>query len=468
MSNDAKALKSGVWYAMAVMMQKGIWIVTIPLFSRLLTKAEFGAYNNYTAWLAVLTIIVTLNLESTFLSAINDFRKTIDEYVLSLLCLGTISTAFFTIIINVFHTAFENLFSLRLLYINAILVYLLFLPALTLFQTRDRFLFKYKTSALATGLTALASELLALALVFFSKDDRLTMRIVGSVIPTVVIGAIFYAYFIKTGKRVKIKYWKYALPIALPYVPHLISMVILSSTDKIMITKICGEADNAMYSIAYTCGMAITALVMTMNNAYSPWLADKLHNEDRQSVKSMSDKYFGFFAFCTVGVMLLSPELLLVLGGKQYYEARFIVPPIIMGCVFQFAYTMFVNIEQFKKKTVGMSIASVIAAALNCLLNLLLIPKFGYEIAAYTTVVSYAALYGMHYFLVKRLGYADVYKNTVIWIEMAGLIAAMFVSIVLYSHTVIRYITVGVYVVLLVFIALKSLPMIRQIMKKES
>ena len=467
MNNDGKALKSGIWYAMAVMLQRGIWIVTIPLFSRLLTKSEFGAYNNYTAWLAILTIIITLNLDSTFISAVHDFKETVDEYILSLLCLGTVSTAVFSVIINVFHSAFEKLFSLNLLYINAILVYLLFLPALTMFQTRERYLFKYKTSSIVTGATALITELLALGLVWFSKDNRLTLRIIGSVIPTVVIGAVFYVYFIKTGKRVRIKHWKYALPIALPYIPHLISMMILNSTDKIMITKICGEADNAMYSMAYTCGMVITMLVMTMNNAFAPWLADRLHVDDRKSVKDMSDKYFGFFAFCTVGVMLISPEILMILGGENYYDARFIVPPVIMGCVFQFAYTMPVNIEQFKKKTVGMSLASVFAAALNCALNALLIPKYGYGVAAYTTVVSYFALYLIHYILVRRLGYADVYKNVTVWITMAGLTACMFASIWLYSHDVIRYILVVVYVLLFICVAAKNRRLLKTITEKK-
>ncbi len=456
MNNDTKALKSGIWYAGAVMLQRGIWIITIPLFSRLLTKEAFGAYNNYTAWLAILTILLTLNLDSTFISAVNDFKDKLDEYVLSMLCLGTLSTAVFGAVINLFHAAFENLFSLKLIYINSMLVYLLFLPALTMYQTKERFLFRYKTSSVVTGATAVLTEVLALALVFFVPGERLTLRIIGSVIPTVAAGAFFYFYFIKKGRRVCVKYWKYALPIALPYIPHLISMMILNSTDKIMITKICGEADNALYSMAYTCGMVITLLVMTMNNAFSPWLADKLHSGDKDSVKKMSDKYFGFFAFCTVGVMLISPEILTVLGGREYMQARFVIPPVIMGCAFQFAYTMLVNIEQYKKKTLAMSLASVFAAALNCVLNALLLPRFGYAVAAYTTVISYAVLYLIHYALVRRLGYADTYKNGVIWAELAGLLGCMLLAVPLYEHTAVRYVLLGIYVVLFGLIAVKN------------
>ncbi|MBR1531195.1 MAG: polysaccharide biosynthesis C-terminal domain-containing protein, partial [Eubacterium sp.] len=282
-----------------------------------------------------------------------------------------------------------------------------------------------------------------------------TLRIFGSIIPTVLIGAVLFVLFFKTGKRVKISYWKYALPIALPYIPHLISMMILNSTDKIMVTKLCGEADNAMYSMAYTCGMVITMLVMTMNNAFSPWLAEKIHNNECNSIKAMSGKYFGFFAFCTVGVMLVSPEILMILGGQQYYDARFIVPPVVMGCVFQFAYTMLVNIEQAKKKTVGMSIASVFAAVLNCILNAVFIPVFGYGAAAYTTLISYAFLYTLHLLLVKKLGYISIYNNKSIWLTLLTLCACTAVSVLLYSTSYLRYIITLLYIIVMIFVAIQ-------------
>ena len=152
----------------------------------------------------------------------------------------------------------------------------------------------------------------------------------------------------------------------------------------------------------------------------------------------------------------------MVLGGQQYYEARFIVPAVIMGCVFQFAYTMNVNIEQYTKKTVGMSIASVSAAVLNCVLNAALIPKFGYGAAAYTTFISYIWLYIIHCYLVKRLGYADTYNNSSIWIMMAGLTAFMFVSIWLYSYTTMRWAVIAVYTIVFVIIFIKNKKLLLQ------
>ena len=72
------------------------------------------------------------------------------------------------------------------------------------------------------------------------------------------------------------------------------------------------------------------------------------------------------------------------------------------------------NIEQYKKKTVGMAIASISAAGLNYLLNMIFIPKFGYIAAAYTTLASFLWLMLIHMFLVYRIGYANDYDQRII------------------------------------------------------
>ena len=79
MNNNIKALKSGIWYTMSNFLVKSIGFITTPIFTRILTKSEFGAYNNYVSWLSIVTIFVTLDLEATLISARFDFKDTFDE-----------------------------------------------------------------------------------------------------------------------------------------------------------------------------------------------------------------------------------------------------------------------------------------------------------------------------------------------------------------------------------------------------
>ncbi len=464
------AIRSGVWYTAAAVVEKGVWMCSISLLTRLLTKAEYGTYTNYTSWLSILTILATLNLESTLISAVRDFRNRLDSYLLSLLCISATLTTLWMGLVLVFHSQAEKIMQLDDRYIFCMLVYLLFLPAVTLFRNKERFDYHYRRSVLVGTGTALLSELTALVLML-CMPDKLTGRIVGSILPTMAVGTVLYVYFIRCGRKPELTHVCYALPITLPYVPHLLSMIILHSMDKIMITHLCGEEENALYSLAYNCGMMVALLQTPMNEAFSPWLAKRLAANEHQTVRQMSLPYFGMLAYGALGVMLVSPEVLWVLGGTQYAEVRYVMLPIILGCVCQFAYTMLVNVEQYHKKTVGMVLASVSAAILNCILNLIFIPRFGYHAAAYTTLVSYFWLYVMHLFLVRRLGYGHLYRNRAIYLVMAVLCAAAAGMSVLYRHAVIRYSVLVMYLGLTAFLAYRYRNVLRQVLsgtKKSS
>ena len=97
---NVKAFKSGIWYTASNFLVKGIAFLTTSIFSRLLTKADFGLYNNYISWLSIATILVTLNLDSTLISARYDYEKRFDEYIFSVLALSTISTAIWFVVVN--------------------------------------------------------------------------------------------------------------------------------------------------------------------------------------------------------------------------------------------------------------------------------------------------------------------------------------------------------------------------------
>ncbi len=455
--SNKKALKSGIWYTASNFFVRSIGFITTPIFTRLLTKAEFGDYNNFASWLSIVTIVVTLNLEATLISARFDYKDNFDEYIFSSLSLSSISVFVWFTVVNLFPSVFTKWMDMDLTYINAMLLYLLFLPAVNQFQARERYRYEYKMTVLSSVIVSLGTTVVSVVMVV-SMKDRLFGRIIGSVIPTILVGAIFFGFFVRKGKRIRPKYWKYALPLCLPFIPHLLSLNMLHTMDRIMITKWCGSEDTAVYSLAYTCGSLITLLMTSMNSAYSPWLGDKLNKDERSEVRKFSKPYIFAFAFCAVGVMAIAPEILLILGSKGYSEAKYVMTPIAAGCVCQFLYTLFVNVEQFKKKTVGMAFASMTAALVNLVLNWIFIPRFGYLAAAYTTLAGYLVLLAIHMALVHRIKYSDVYDYKLIICVVAVMLVIMVLITLLYKLTLIRYIFVGLYaaVCVLIFIKYKS------------
>lgn len=458
------AFKSGIWYTVCNFVVRALGFLTIPIFTRLLTQAEFGAYNTFASVLSVFTILTTLRLESTFISAKRDYKDNLDQYAFSIAFLESAIALICFILIVFLGDFLSELLSIEKIYLYAMQIYLVFLPGINLFQVWERFRYQYKWTVFITLLVACSSSFLALVLVI-ALPNKLDGRVFGQLLPGIIIGFILLLYLFKRGKTIDFGMWKYAIPIGLPYVPHLLSMTFLGVADRVIISWYCGEVDTALYSLAYSCGLIVTILATSLNSAFSPWLSDMLTSKNYKKIRKASRPYLGLFGLLAVAIILLAPEVLLVLGGEQYAAAVYCIPPVAMGCVCQFAYTMFVNIEQYEKKTAGMAVASLIAAIINCVLNIIFIPVFGYLAAAYVTLISYLLLLLMHAFLVKRIGFLHVYDCRFIAICLAviGLITIGINAI--YDMHFIRLTLIALLLVLLVGAFLKNKAILKNFLR---
>lgn len=464
-NNGNRVIKSGIWYTAANFITKGINFLTIPIFTRLLTKAEFGNYNNFLSWLSLMTIISTLSLSTSLIRARFDYKDDLYSYVKSILVLGTLWTSLVFIITQIGSSYFTKLFSMSNEYIIYMFIYIAVAPALDIFQNLQQFQYKYKFSVTITIVSAISTVGVSLLLMAILPNKYLG-RMIGAYVPLIIICCTIYIYFVAYGGNIRIIYWKYALKICLPFVPHLLAMTILNSTDRVMITKICGSEATALYSLAYTCSMAVSVLWNSFNTAFSPWLGEKLHGKDYDAIYKISIKYILLFAIPVIGIMLISPELILILGGKSYISSKYVMPPVMLGCFFQFLYSMYVNIEQFEKKTIGMAVASACAALLNLGLNAVFIPIYGYVAAAYTTLIGYIFLALVHFWLVRRMGMTIVYNNKgMIQVSLIIIFIGIGVNI-LYKIDILRYIIIGCYIILLAILLYRKRDVIIHAIKK--
>lgn len=432
-------VKSGLWYTICNVLTKSVGFLTTPIFTRLLTKAEFGEYNNFATWTGIFLLITSLNLEASMIRARYEFKDDIDSYVASMSILSELSTLFWFVLFCLFIEPAERFLALNSTEICAMFLYLLFYPSIQLFQTKERFEYRYKTTVLITLLVVVGTAFLSVVLVLLMKD-KLFARIIGMVVPVIILGLLIQVLIVSRGKKVRIKYWDYALPFTLPFIPHLLSMYLLGSMDKVMIRHICGAEDLALYSLAYTVGTIITLLVSSMNNAFAPWLGDQLSKNNYEKIKCVSVPYVGLFTLFSIVSILITPEALQVLGGQGYLEAQFVIPQVFAGCLMQFIYCMYVNVEQFEKKTVGMAGASITAAIFNYITNYFFIKKYGYIAASYTTFFSYLILMILHIYLVRKIFKTGVYNDKMIFlIAIIGSVVLLLMNFV-FRFIILRYV----------------------------
>lgn len=451
MNQSNKAIKAGIWYTLSNVAIRGINFLTIPIFARLLSTENFGAFSNFSAWLTLLTTLVTLDLYVTIARARFDFKDELDSYIFSVQLLGTGFTLICYSIVIALQDFFTEILSMDMVYVHSIFLYLLVYPAFQLLQAKHRQFMQYKSFVGLTALSVIFSTICSLGLVVFA-ENQLFGRIIGYIFPLFSICLILYIFnAAKARFSFKIKHWKYALPIAVPLIPHVLSGNILGTSDQALITYFCGSEQTAFYSIAYSCSLIVIMLGNSINQAWSPWLYERLNAEDYNKVKTATRKYL-FLAISAVSIlMLFSPEIVFIMGGASYAEVVNIMPPIMLGCFFWCLYTHFVNVEIFEKKTLGISVRTVITALLNIVLNILLIPIFGYQAAAYTTLFSYVVLFLMHAKAAKKLGASQYYD-----LKFFAFVACLSVVIMLAISVVVQFFLVRIIIIAILVLIISA------------
>lgn len=452
----ASTAKIAFWYTVSNFLIRGLAAISMPIFTRILSKAEVGDYSNYTTWLGILTIIVTSNLYSSIARAKYDFDEEMDEYLSSILILSNIITLITYGIVEFNAAFFVDFFEMPLIYIRILFAYMLFSPAFDFLQTKHRIYRKYKFFIFFSMLSSVVNLGISITFVLL-MDDKFMGRVLGTVVPMTIINFTLWAYILFRGRKVSFVHWKYGLIISGPLIFHALSGILLNSSDRIMIKKICGAEDTAIYTVAYTVASLVQLLWMSMNQAWSPWLFDNIHAGNREEIRKRTRIYLVLFTVITIAILLVIPEVVLIFGGREYYEARFVMPPVIVGIVFQFVYSLYVNLETYMKKTYAISIGTVGATTINIALNAIFIPKFGYIAAAYTTLIGFAALMIFHYIIVwKTKEFRGLYDDKFNFIVLGIVFIFHFLCMFLYQNSLIRYLTMLLYGIALCVFAYKT------------
>lgn len=463
---DASTAKIALWYTVSNLFVSGLGFLTMPIFSRVLSKEELGQFSNFTSWESILTIVLSLNLVASIARAKYDYREEMDSYVFSILCVSNGFALLFYAASELFPGFFAGTLSMDTRYVRLLFADILVWPAFQYLQAQHRVFQKYKF-CVGLSISSAIIRVVAALLLIRLMDDRLMGRTLGYVVPFVAMNLVIWGMIAKKGKTVRIGHIRYGCMIAVPMILHALAGRMLTSSDKIMIEHLCSSEKVALYTIPYTVSTIASIIWMAMNQAWAPWLFDRMDAGETETVKSRSKWYLGFFAILIVGVFLVSPEILLLMGGKQYEEAMGCMPPIILACAYQFIYSMYVNIEVFTKHTLQISVATGVAALFNLAANAVFIPLFGYQAAAYTTAAGYLLLLIIHFVVVHvRKDFAGIYDTKFIVLISAALTLIAFVMPLLYGRPPVRWGVLTVYIAALAVFCFKNRVRLLQMFRK--
>jgi O-antigen/teichoic acid export membrane protein len=120
--------KASIWYTFCNVMLKGLALLSTPVFTRILTKEQYGQYALFQSWYSIISIFATLNLfQSVYSKGLITYEKDEKKFTSALLSLSTTLTLTLGVICFVFIDAVENLLGLSRVLIGlmfiAVIVY---------------------------------------------------------------------------------------------------------------------------------------------------------------------------------------------------------------------------------------------------------------------------------------------------------------------------------------------------------
>lgn len=461
-------VKASFFFMLGNILQQSVSIITTPIFTRILSQNDFGVTNVYQAWYGILSVIITLTLTAgSYNTAMLDFKDEINEFTSSMLALTTLSTGIYFIIYLIFKKQISDLMGLP-----SILMYVMFLAiflssAMGFWMAQQRFNYKYKLSVTLSILMTLFGAIFSYLIVINIDGNRAIGKIIGGFIFTGAVSLVIYVNLILKGKTgFNYKYWKYALIFNIPLIPHYLSTIVLAQSDRILISKMVGNAEAGLYGVAYSASLVISIVFSSINASWVPWTFKKMRDKKYGDIRGLANYIVIFCALACIGFISFAPEIIRILAAPSYYQAIWVVPPVVLGAYFTFLYSLFANIEFYYKKTKFIMLASICAAIVNIVLNILFIPIFGYIAAAYTTLIAYMIFCFMHYLFMTKITNKQIYDINFIFLSSFILILISFGIMYLYNYFVIRYVIILI-LLLAIIVKRKDITMTIKLMKNK-
>lgn len=464
-------VKAALWYMVCSVVQKAVAFCTTPIFTRIMSTDDFGLYTVYNSWYWIVAVFATLNLYcGAFNNGMFDYKNERDFYTSTI---QGLSTTISTILFVIYLFAYEKVYQATgLTLMMGILMYLEVLtsPALSFWLARQRFEYRYKAMTFVTLGIAVFRPVFSAVIVLLSANKGIA-RIVSYVGVQFAVGLVFYIYNFYKGKKFFNKtIWRNALAFNIPLIPHYLSQTLLNQADKLMIDAYCGRSEAGIYQLAMSLAMVTSIVNTSISHSLLPWIYEKLKQRDVGNIGKTCTMLMFPVAIVNLILILFAKEAIWIMGGSQYMDAVYVLPPITWSVFFMFVYGLFSNIEFYYKKTQYTMWASFWGCTLNLILNYLFIPKFGYYAAGYTTLFSYITITAIHYYFVRKIEKEEDLNKIFRYKEIIAIaILGTAFSIVIqftYRNSILRYVIV-ILVTLVCLIKWKKIVGVIKLLKKR-
>ena len=389
-----ETIKHGSVYSFSFIIVQFISLVSLPIYTKLLQPKDFGIYEVFNHIVRIAALILPLNLATGF------YRYYFDEHVDKTKLLQytfRMSLYGLTIGLLVFFIFRKFIFAKLNLPDNLFLWIALGIISYTIvniFNTYNNIILASKRQAIWQIVFQLAKVIASVVLIYYFFKNY-EGRIIGETGITFILAILIFILYFRNYISLKGKPYQHReiFKYALSFIPIGLSGYLLGFIDTVMINAYKGNNDAGLYSYAYKIAIIYSGISVSFITANRPKLFQLLNdNKPKEIVGQMRSIFKLIVAMSALFIYFAQFGGEILTLNDNFNASLYLLPLLVLGYVFSDINEVFIFYYHFKKKVKYFYYNFAFSALLNIGLNIVLIPKFGYAAAAYTTLISYAVM----------------------------------------------------------------------------
>ncbi len=413
-SSQNKFYRDFFWYFLGSVIPAIVAFIRLPIFTRHFTPEEYGYYTLVTSTFAYMSMVLFSWISSCLWRFYTEAEKnhTLNTLYSNLIFLSLVSSLLMLVITSFWLVLVKSTIVYRLVLLS--FLQLTSGQALSLYLV----IVRIRERALFYNLIYSLQAIGAFALLFyfaFSLDYRIESILIGQVIINIVLIVVVIAGIKKFPRisfsLVTAKSVRELLTYGVVGLYTSFCVLLLISADRYIIAVFHDIGSVGIYNQVYMLGQfSIYHIVTVFFNTINPRLIKVLTNKP----SDLNDQVAGYIRFFIIIILplvfyfsIFSRQMATILLGEKF-RIGYRMIPYIMTSSFIYGLTLFNEVKlKFENRFSTLIAGMTLACLANIVLNLLLVPVYGYQAAACTTLVSYMVLF-VWFYLTDSMKYMNI------------------------------------------------------------
>ena len=398
--------KNTLLLSIGTILNKGILILMIPLFSAWLSTEDYGRFDLLSTYITMLIPILSLSVgDGIFRLGIDEKTQKKKSYITTGLIIYTIGILIFGIVAIFIGIGFH---------------YELILPFYVMLA--GEFFNKYLQSYLRT---IKKLNIYSFFTVISTIVTFISVTILVKMMNTGIYGIIYgYAigYFVSNilivlttklhtylTKQWSIKEIKELIKYSLPLIPNSLSWWIVNASDTTIINFFINTTANGIYAMANKIPNICTSIFSVFSIAWQESAIDMKDSKERNNYyNEVYNKMVLILISLCIGILSCNFIIFDYILDVKYIEARLYTSILVTSVIFNIISQFYGGIQISLKQPKANGITTIIGAVSNILVHLILIKFVGLYAAALSTLISQIIIVVLR----KKILYKDVKIKT--------------------------------------------------------